>query len=258
LGHIRARQKPSVVADVCGFAGFCCPAKKGLNLTQRQLVESAGMKTPSQDKRTAWRIGELADAVGLTVRTLRHYEQAGLLPAPRRSEGGHRLYAADALQRLQYIRSLRGLGLTLVTIKQVIRSEVDLGAILAPQLAKVEQECERWLALRATLRSILGDMATIVQQAKQRAAASVGESPWRALGEQLRALMEQGVPPSADEVQAVAQGVAARIEAFAGGDATVLKALANLRRAAPPPELAGWTPELMRYLDQALGHRHGN
>ena len=53
-----------------------------------------------------WKIGELARRTGLTVRTLHHYDEIGLLSA-QRSEGGHRVYDEAAVQRLYRIVSLR-------------------------------------------------------------------------------------------------------------------------------------------------------
>ena len=52
----------------------------------------------------AWKVGELARRTGLSVRTLRYYDEIGLLAPSRRSEGGHRLYTAEDVVRLQRIK----------------------------------------------------------------------------------------------------------------------------------------------------------
>jgi MerR family transcriptional regulator, thiopeptide resistance regulator len=62
------------------------------------------------------KVGELAAATGLTVRTLHYYEQIGLPAAPGRSSGGHRLYSAHDVTRLYRICLLRRLGLPLAEI----------------------------------------------------------------------------------------------------------------------------------------------
>ncbi|WP_461328653.1 MerR family DNA-binding transcriptional regulator [Bradyrhizobium liaoningense] len=57
-------------------------------------------------RRRRWRIGELAEATGVTVRTLHHYEHTGLLAATERTEGGHRMYDRER----QLVRSEAGNG----------------------------------------------------------------------------------------------------------------------------------------------------
>jgi len=54
--------------------------------------------------------GQLAKRTGCNIETIRYYEKVGLLPAPPRTEGGHRLYAEDHLKRLIFIRRSRELG----------------------------------------------------------------------------------------------------------------------------------------------------
>ena len=67
------------------------------------------------------RIGQLAAQTGVAVRTIRFYEQAGLLPAPPRTAGGYRSYDDDAVTRLRFVRSAQALGLSLAEIAEVLR-----------------------------------------------------------------------------------------------------------------------------------------
>ena len=60
-----------------------------------------------------YRIGELATRVGLTERTIRYYEELGLLESVKRLDGGVRVYTDDDARRLRYIRKLKTLGLSL-------------------------------------------------------------------------------------------------------------------------------------------------
>jgi len=60
-----------------------------------------------------YRIGELATRVGLTERTIRYYEELGLLESVKRLDGGVRVYTDDDVRRLRYIRKLKTLGLSL-------------------------------------------------------------------------------------------------------------------------------------------------
>lgn len=72
-------------------------------------------------------IGEVAEQLGLTPRTLRYYEEIGLLAPPSRMEGGFRLYSAADINRLENIVQLkRLLGFSLRDIKQVVEAMESL------------------------------------------------------------------------------------------------------------------------------------
>ena len=64
-------------------------------------------------------IGEVCDATGLSARTVRYYEELGLLPGVRRGAGGRRVYGPDELQRLRFIWRLKALGMTLAQIGEL-------------------------------------------------------------------------------------------------------------------------------------------
>ena len=70
------------------------------------------------------KVGELARHTGLTVRTLHHYDEIGLLKPSGRSGSGYRLYSQADVQRLHGIQSLRHLGLALSDIAGVLDGEV--------------------------------------------------------------------------------------------------------------------------------------
>lgn len=65
-------------------------------------------------------IGELAELTGLSLRTIRHYDEVGLLPAAARTEGGFRIYTAADLERLLVIRSMKPLGFTLEEMAELL------------------------------------------------------------------------------------------------------------------------------------------
>ncbi|MGN9843155.1 MerR family transcriptional regulator [Nonomuraea sp. H19] len=65
------------------------------------------------------RIGDLAAASGVKTKTVRFYEQAGLLPAPPRTAGGYRDYPQQTVKRLAFIRDAQGAGLSLAEIRSV-------------------------------------------------------------------------------------------------------------------------------------------
>ena len=66
------------------------------------------------------RIGELAEATGTTTKTLRFYEDSGLLPPPERTVNGYRDYDQNAIARLDFIRRGRAAGLTLAQVREVL------------------------------------------------------------------------------------------------------------------------------------------
>ncbi len=66
-----------------------------------------------------YQIGELANRVGLTTRTIRYYEEIGLLNSIKRVEGGKRVYTDRDYQRLKFIKRLKDLGLTLAEMQEL-------------------------------------------------------------------------------------------------------------------------------------------
>lgn len=65
-------------------------------------------------------IGEAAERVGLSIRTIRHYEDAGLVIPAARSEGGFRLYVEADLDRLRVIKRMKPLGFTLDEMRDLL------------------------------------------------------------------------------------------------------------------------------------------
>ena len=76
------------------------------------------------DEPARFQIGEVAERTGVTQRTLRFYEERGLVEPPERMGGGFRLYTEDDIARIEYIKRLQDLlGFTLVEIKEMVESE---------------------------------------------------------------------------------------------------------------------------------------
>jgi len=108
------------------------------------------------------RIGALAARAGVTPDTLRYYERLRLLPAPRRSQAGYRLYDPAAAERVIFIRKAQTLGLSLDDVREVLRV-ADAGTppcahvrtALARHLADIEQRITELDALRTVLRQAL-------------------------------------------------------------------------------------------------------
>ena len=104
------------------------------------------------------RIGELAAAAGTTTKTLRFYEDSGLLPPTERAANGYRNYGPEALVRLDFIRRGRVAGLSLAQIREVIDMR-DAGdapchhvyELLTARLVDVDRQIADLEALRAAL-----------------------------------------------------------------------------------------------------------
>ncbi|KAB8333779.1 heavy metal-responsive transcriptional regulator [Scytonema tolypothrichoides VB-61278] len=73
-----------------------------------------------QPQATKLRIGQLATTVGLNPKTIRYYEQLGLLPSPARTPTGYRLYEPVDVERLHFIRKAKALGLSLTEIGEIL------------------------------------------------------------------------------------------------------------------------------------------
>ncbi|UGQ12720.1 MerR family transcriptional regulator [Yinghuangia sp. ASG 101] len=101
-----------------------------------------------------WSIGELAARAGATVKTVRFYSDAGLLPEAARSGGGHRRYGPDALERLRLIRALRTLDVPLPDIGRVLAEEDALTDAVAGRLRSIGTQLTALRWQEAALRLI--------------------------------------------------------------------------------------------------------
>lgn len=106
-----------------------------------------------------WKVGDLAKLTGLTVRTLRFYDQIGLFSPSGQTESGHRLYNASDLSRLQQILSLRELGLSLEEIKAILTGEqFSPLEIINLQMARTKEQIQAQQRLLEQLRHIARSM----------------------------------------------------------------------------------------------------
>src|SRR6186997_3243359 len=98
----------------------------------------ADPKTPASRNEPCLQIGEVADRTGVTQRTLRFYEERGLLKPPTRMDGGFRLYSEEDVGRVEQIKRMQNLlGLTLAEIKDMVEAEEiqeELNASYRPDL----------------------------------------------------------------------------------------------------------------------------
>ena len=100
------------------------------------------------------RIGEVAQATGVTAKTLRFYEAEGLLHEPARTASGYRNYGAEVVDRVEFIRLAQTAGLTLAQIRQVLAVRDDGQAPCAHVARFVDQQLAEVEARLAELRRV--------------------------------------------------------------------------------------------------------
>jgi len=124
------------------------------------------MVDPVNDSTT---IGEAARKTGLPPRTIRFYEQAGLLPAATRSASGYRLYSGEDLRRLRLVSRARILGLPLAQVKTLADAafeqscgsfEQRLGGVIEERLADIDRTVAELHALRTELEYVRDGLAS--------------------------------------------------------------------------------------------------
>lgn len=106
-------------------------------------------------------IGELSRRTGVKARTIRYYEQIGLLNAPLRTEGRQRRYGADEAARLEFIRHARELGFEIDAIRELLElsGRPETSCARADEIARRHMGAiERRIAQLTALRDELGRM----------------------------------------------------------------------------------------------------
>jgi DNA-binding transcriptional MerR regulator len=116
--------------------------------------------------------GDLARACDTTVRTVRFYEEAGVLCPETRSEGGHRLFGKANLQKLQLIMDLREAGLSLNDIRALFELKRDCASpeeaseAMSKSLESQIEEMQRKIAVLRRLREELASTVAIIQECR--------------------------------------------------------------------------------------------
>ncbi|MGW1542658.1 MerR family transcriptional regulator [Streptomyces sp. NPDC002309] len=219
------------------------------------------------------RIGELAAAVGVTTRTVRHYHHLGLLPEPERLANGYRDYTLRHAVVLARIRRLTELGLGLPEVRDVLAE--DAGRDLSEVLEELDADLARQEAAvresRARLRVLL-DAAELPAEGPVSpelaelfaGLAPASDSPMAAKDREIFALLETAAGPEERERLLAAVGgaltgpdaVARAHEAYALLDALVEAATDDPRVEEAARALAGlMPPELVAA--KPVEHEHG-
>lgn len=212
-----------------------------------------------------WKVGALADATGLTVRTLHHWGELGLVVPSARTASGHRLYGAADVQRVYQVVALRELGLSLDAIGGVLdEGGSQLSEVLDAHLTQVRARLDALRALESTLSvlvtrvrrtgspapsDLLGlidevskmnekfneyftdeQLATLSRRREQLGENHIAEveSEWPTLIAKVQAENDAGTDPSERRVQALAARWMELLEEFDGGDPAIREANARM------------------------------
>lgn len=117
------------------------------------------------------RIGEFAARAGVNAKTIRYYESIGLLPAPRRSMNGYRVYPPSDASRLLFIRRAQSLGLSLAAIQDILALQ-DSGQ--HPCQAVQQAALQRIIELNeqiSALQRLWGEVQYLAERASQTGVA---------------------------------------------------------------------------------------
>lgn len=102
-----------------------------------------------------WKVGAVAESGGVTVRTLHHWDEIGLVRPSRRGIGGHREYTDEDLGRLYVVFVLRDLGLSLESIRSCLAGGLDPARVLRDQLTRIDTAQEALSRLREHVARVL-------------------------------------------------------------------------------------------------------
>ncbi len=235
----------------------------------------------------ALKVGELARRTGLSVRTLHHYDEIGLLSPARRTTTGHRLYGRGEIQRLQQIRSLRQLGFSLMEIRECLdRRGYTLERVVDLHVAVLDEQIEQQRRLRTRLEMLAGylrssepvsveellktiEVMTMtdkyytteqLEQLRDRRRIvgderiQEAQAEWGELFEKFGSAMEAGIDPAGEPVQALARKAKSLIEEFTAEDPGIQRSLNNMYRDDPDAMYARWGVDagVAEYMGKAM------
>jgi DNA-binding transcriptional MerR regulator len=132
-------------------------------------------------ERAFWRASELAKETGVSTDTLRYYERKKVLPKPRRSENGYRMYPPDASNRVSLVRRAIAVGFTLNELAQIL-AERDKGGSPCRQVYKLATEkLEKIEDQLKTLTDLRDDLGKIMKEWDKRLAKTADGTQRRLL-----------------------------------------------------------------------------
>jgi DNA-binding transcriptional MerR regulator len=145
-------------------------------------------------------IGELSRRTGLSVKTIRFYSDEGLVPEASRSASGYRRYDSSSLARLEFVRTLRDLGLDLTTIRRVLERRADLRSVALAHASALDAQIRLLRVQRAALRALARSDPTPAEVDRMnRIAQATAEERRRAVTEFLDSIFDLGDGPISND-----------------------------------------------------------
>ncbi len=107
-------------------------------------------------------IGQAAERSGLPAKTIRFYEEIGLIQPARRLDNGYRVYGEDDLHMLRFVERARRLGFSVEDCRQLLalyrdrdRTSAEVKALTEQRIAEIESKIEELVAMRRTLAELV-------------------------------------------------------------------------------------------------------
>jgi len=107
-------------------------------------------------------IGQAAEHSGVSAKMIRHYESIGLVERARRTDGGYRIYDANDIHTLRFIRRARDLGFSIKEIAQLVglwrnrrRASADVRRVAQQHISELDQKIAELQAMRRTLTELV-------------------------------------------------------------------------------------------------------
>ncbi|WUR12135.1 MerR family transcriptional regulator [[Empedobacter] haloabium] len=226
------------------------------------------------------KIGQLASHAGLTVRTLHHYDDIGLLSPSARSDAGYRLYSRDDVARLHQIQALRQFGMPLADIGSLLAGAgISSAAIIDRQLSALDRQISEAARMREQLLFMRGLLATgetpdlaawlttLEQMTMYEKYFSKDElanlalysdnnakAEWRQLVDAVSALMQSGGAPDNPETKTLALRWMTMLDRDTRADPSIMARLNIMHEREPAiQQSSGITPAMRNFMAQAMG-----
>jgi DNA-binding transcriptional MerR regulator len=151
-------------------------------------------------------IGQLARRTGVPARTIRFWSDAGLVPPTARSAAGYRLYDAEAVARLDLVRSLRELGLGLDVVHAVLSRATTLAEVAAAHVAALDGQIRTLRVRRAVLSTVAQRGNTIEETLLMHKLARLSAQERQQIIDEFVDAALQGVDPAAQATR-IARGM---------------------------------------------------
>lgn len=235
----------------------------------------------------AWKIGEVTRRTGLTVRALRFYEDQGLIGPISRNLAGHRLYIQPDLLRLQQIRYMRLLGISLANMKPMLKDSKQLVPRLKQQLIQLRIKREAIKSLEDRLSILIegldskkvssddldevlfqtmetmmmyekyfeqSDIHKIHKQGHDLKDELSTEEAWNQWVESMKSEIQAGSDPQSKQVQELMNHWNAMIHHLTGDDDKRLQAFNDLMHNEPQARIDhGIDDDLFNFMSKASG-----